>query len=258
MGPACWWWRRDAPVDARNLRRMAERAISDGAHRQRGEQRQRGLRDCVSNGAGAARLVGNEAMSPLLLGTIEAAEEAIYNSLLRAVTVTGNGRTVEAIPLELVREALAAAAADRPGVEHPADGLRGCGTGSMAASTMQKRRTIRPSSRCRAGDRRRRGDVDVDRHSGGIPTAEAAAFRRPPWPARGSGIGVGQKRTGRGGPAPKGEELAHPAGPKRVRCARFLRKRTGRAGPMRVRRVRRFPTAPASSPPAIDHPGKNA
>jgi antitoxin (DNA-binding transcriptional repressor) of toxin-antitoxin stability system len=32
-----------------------------------------------------------------------------------------------------------------------------------------------------------------------------------------------QKRTGRAGPAPTGEELAPPAGPKRVRCARFLR-----------------------------------
>ena len=35
--------------------------------------------------------------------------------------------------------------------------------------------------------------------------------------------GVSEKRTGRGGPAPKGEERAPPAGPKRVRCARFLR-----------------------------------
>ncbi|MFN9896644.1 MAG: hypothetical protein ACK58M_25895, partial [Acidobacteriota bacterium] len=29
------------------------------------------------------------------------------------------------------------------------------------------------------------------------------------------------KRTGRAGPAPTGEERAPPAGPKRVRCARF-------------------------------------
>jgi len=33
-----------------------------------------------------------------------------------------------------------------------------------------------------------------------------------------------QKRTGRVGTAPTGEELAHPAGPKRVRCARVLRR----------------------------------
>jgi D-aminopeptidase len=39
-------------------------------------------------------------MSPLFLAVIEAAEEAIYNSLLRAVTVTGNGHTVETIPID--------------------------------------------------------------------------------------------------------------------------------------------------------------
>ncbi len=31
---------------------------------------------------------------------IEATEEAIYNSLFRAETTTGNGRTVEAIPID--------------------------------------------------------------------------------------------------------------------------------------------------------------
>jgi D-aminopeptidase len=31
---------------------------------------------------------------------MEATEEAVYNSLFRAVTMTGNGRTVEALPLE--------------------------------------------------------------------------------------------------------------------------------------------------------------
>ena len=98
----------DAPVDARNLRRMAERAIWGMART--GSAGSNGSGDyaiAFSTVRGAAQLVSNEAMSPLLLGTIEAAEEAIYNSLLRAVTVTGNGRTVEAIPLELVRAALA-------------------------------------------------------------------------------------------------------------------------------------------------------
>jgi D-aminopeptidase len=33
-------------------------------------------------------------------------EEAITNSLLKAATVTGNGRTVEAIPIDKVREIL--------------------------------------------------------------------------------------------------------------------------------------------------------
>lgn len=49
----------------------------------------------------------NDAMSPLFLAAVEAVEEAIYNSLLRATMVTGHrGRTVEAIPVDGVRELL--------------------------------------------------------------------------------------------------------------------------------------------------------
>ena len=47
-----------------------------------------------------AKLLSNDEISPLFLAVIEATEEAIYNSLLRAVTTTGNGHTVEAIPIE--------------------------------------------------------------------------------------------------------------------------------------------------------------
>lgn len=43
-------------------------------------------------------------MSPLFLATIEATEEAIINSLTRATTMTGNGTTVDALPIEKVRE----------------------------------------------------------------------------------------------------------------------------------------------------------
>ena len=39
--------------------------------------------------------------------TVEATEEAIYNSLFEATTVTGNGHTIEAIPLDKVRAILA-------------------------------------------------------------------------------------------------------------------------------------------------------
>jgi len=59
----------------------------------------------------AARLVttelANEEMSAVFQATVEAVEEAIYNSIFMATTVTGNGRTVEAIPLDRVREILA-------------------------------------------------------------------------------------------------------------------------------------------------------
>ena len=47
------------------------------------------------------KLLPNDAMSPLFLATIEATEEAIYNSLFRATTVTGReNRTVEALPID--------------------------------------------------------------------------------------------------------------------------------------------------------------
>jgi D-aminopeptidase len=47
-----------------------------------------------------AEILSNDAMSPLFLAVIEATEEAIYNSMFRASTVTGNGHTVEALPIE--------------------------------------------------------------------------------------------------------------------------------------------------------------
>ena len=44
--------------------------------------------------------VTNDAMSPLFEASIEATEEAIYNSMLKATTTTGNGHTVEALPID--------------------------------------------------------------------------------------------------------------------------------------------------------------
>ena len=57
----------------------------------------------------AARPIGdlpNDLLSPLFLAAIEATEEAIYNSLFRATTVTGHGGTVEALPLDRTLEIL--------------------------------------------------------------------------------------------------------------------------------------------------------
>ena len=46
-------------------------------------------------------LLPNDSMSPLFLACVEATEEAVYNSLLRATTVTGRGGTrVEALPID--------------------------------------------------------------------------------------------------------------------------------------------------------------
>jgi D-aminopeptidase len=49
----------------------------------------------------------NDDMSGLFQGVVEATEEAIYDSLFMATSVTSRGRTVEAIPLDRVREILA-------------------------------------------------------------------------------------------------------------------------------------------------------
>ena len=51
-------------------------------------------------------VMSNDAMSPLFLAAIEATEEAIYNSMFKATTVTGNGHTVEALPIEKTVEIL--------------------------------------------------------------------------------------------------------------------------------------------------------
>jgi D-aminopeptidase len=49
-------------------------------------------------------------MSPLFLAAVESVEEAVYNFLLKATTVTGHqGHTGEAIPVDRVRELLTAA-----------------------------------------------------------------------------------------------------------------------------------------------------
>jgi D-aminopeptidase len=108
----------DAPLDARNLRRLAARGMlglgRTGAAATNGSGdyviafstaaglRLRAPREAAERWRGprAASLLPNDAVSPLFLAAIEATEEAIYNSLFRATTVTGRGRTVEALPVE--------------------------------------------------------------------------------------------------------------------------------------------------------------
>jgi D-aminopeptidase len=103
----------DAPLDVRNLKRLAARALL-GVARTGGS---------ASNGSGDyaiafstapqvrihtndkaltrnVEVMTNDAMSPLFLAVIEATEEAVYNSMLKATTMTSNGHTVEALPVE--------------------------------------------------------------------------------------------------------------------------------------------------------------
>jgi D-aminopeptidase len=96
----------DAPVDHRNLQRLAARTMM-GLGR---------TGSAGSNGSGDyavafttshdLKLLSNDAVSALFPAVIEATEEAIYNSLFRAETTTGNGRTVEALPIESTVETL--------------------------------------------------------------------------------------------------------------------------------------------------------
>jgi len=108
----------DAPLSDRNLERLAARAIM-GLSRT-GSSASNGSGDYViafstnekvRRAVTATRLsteeLANEQMSGLFQGTVEATEEAIYNSLFEATTTKANGRTIEALPLDKVRAILA-------------------------------------------------------------------------------------------------------------------------------------------------------
>ncbi|HET9744613.1 MAG TPA: P1 family peptidase [Chitinophagaceae bacterium] len=109
----------DAPIDARNLERLAKRAFM-------GLARTGGV---ASNGSGDyviafstdsslripfnapyildQKILSNDAVSPLFMAAIEATEEAIINSLLAAETMKGkNGRVVESLSHEKLKEVL--------------------------------------------------------------------------------------------------------------------------------------------------------
>ncbi|HEV8147529.1 MAG TPA: P1 family peptidase [Bryobacteraceae bacterium] len=97
----------DAPVDARNLSRMAARTMLGlGRTGAAGSNGSGDYAIAFSTVSAAAKLLSNDEMSALFPAVIEATEEAIYNSLFRAETTTGNGRTVEALPIESTVEEL--------------------------------------------------------------------------------------------------------------------------------------------------------
>lgn len=107
----------DAPLSDRNLGRVAARAMM--ALGRTGSSASNGSGDYalafstaaeVRRAFDAPRLatteLANEAMSAVFQAAVEAVEEALYNSMLMATTETGNGRTIEALPLDRVREIL--------------------------------------------------------------------------------------------------------------------------------------------------------
>ena len=109
----------DAPLDARDLRRLAARAVFGLART--GSSYSHGSGDFavafttsleMRTKAGetaprARRVLPSEAVSPLFQAALEATEEAVYNSLFRATTVTGRGgQRADALPIDRVREIL--------------------------------------------------------------------------------------------------------------------------------------------------------
>jgi D-aminopeptidase len=108
----------DAPIDARDLGRVAARAVF-GLGR---------TGSSYSNGSGdfaiafstspemrsrfgettlrTRQVLPTDAVSPLFQAVLEATEEAVYNSLFRATTVTSKFGTAEAIPVDRLRALL--------------------------------------------------------------------------------------------------------------------------------------------------------
>lgn len=96
----------DAPLSSKQLERLAKRAPL--ALGRTGSAMSHGSGDYViafsvtKNGA-----VDDDGLSPLFQATVEATEEAIYNSLLKATDVTGHrGHAAKALPLDKVKELL--------------------------------------------------------------------------------------------------------------------------------------------------------
>jgi D-aminopeptidase len=110
----------DAPLDARNLKRLAKRALLGIARTGGYYSNGSGDYAIAFSTAAAVRvphrspsptrtviLLRDESVSPLFQAAAEAAEEAILNSLFKAVRMEGkDGHAAEALPLDRVKELL--------------------------------------------------------------------------------------------------------------------------------------------------------
>ena len=108
----------DAPLDARDLRRLAARAVFGLART--GSEYSNGSGDFAiafstavdqrrrfnETAARARATLPTDATSPLFEAALEATEEAVYNSLFQATTVRSAIGSAEAIPIDKVRELL--------------------------------------------------------------------------------------------------------------------------------------------------------
>jgi len=107
----------DAPLSDRNLERIARRAMMGlsrtGSYASNGSgdyviafSTANSVRRSTTSGIHSYDELSNGNVSPLFEATVEATEEAILNSLFMAETVTSNGRTVEALPIDQTVEVL--------------------------------------------------------------------------------------------------------------------------------------------------------
>jgi D-aminopeptidase len=108
----------DAPLDARDLKRLAARAVfglaRTGSSYSNGSgdfaiafSTAPGLRVRFGQGEAQTRtLLPTDGVSGLFLAALEATEEAVYNSLLKATSVTSRSGTAEAIPVETLSAVL--------------------------------------------------------------------------------------------------------------------------------------------------------
>ena len=108
----------DAPLSDRNLRRVAARTMMGlgrtGSSASNGSgdyaiafSTAKEVRRAFDAKKSSTAELANEEMSAIFQAVVEATEESVYNSLIAARTTTGNGRTIEALPLDRVREILA-------------------------------------------------------------------------------------------------------------------------------------------------------
>jgi len=96
----------DAPLTARDLKRLAARAVFGLARTGSSYSNGSGDFAIAFSTARTGTPLPTDALSPLFQAALETTEEAVYNSLLRATTVTSNGRTVDAIPVDRLRDIL--------------------------------------------------------------------------------------------------------------------------------------------------------
>lgn len=107
----------DAPLSDRNLKRLASRGMMGLGRTGSSASNGSGdyvlafsTADSVRRAFDAPQLqtteLANEPMSAVFQASVDAVEEAVYNALFMATTVSGNGQTVEAIPLDRVRDVL--------------------------------------------------------------------------------------------------------------------------------------------------------